>query len=105
MQEPASGRESPHAAIVREISHALSESATLAEAAPRMLAAVCEPLGWDYGALWEVDRAGQTLRWVGAHHTPSRPFEQFAAISQAMVFAPGIGYELPEEIVARFGLS
>ena len=75
MDEPVSGGESAHKAIVREISHALGESATLAEAAPRMLAAVCEPLGWDYGALWEVDRAGQTLRWVGAYHTPSRPFD------------------------------
>ena len=41
-----------------------------------MLAAVCEPLGWDYGALWEVDRAGKTLRWVGTYHTPSLPFDR-----------------------------
>ena len=33
--------------IVREIARALGESATLAEAAPRMLAAVCESLGWE----------------------------------------------------------
>ena len=91
MEEPASGRESPHGAIVRDISHALGESATLAEAAPRMLAAVCEPLGWDYGALWEVDRAGKTLRWVGTYHTPSLPFSQFAEVTRATVFAPGIG--------------
>ena len=39
-----------------------AESATLAEAAPRMLAAVCEALGWEYGALWEVDRGGRTLQ-------------------------------------------
>ena len=90
MDEPASG-DSPHAAIVREISHALGESATLAEAAPRMLAGVCEPLGWDYGALWEVDRAGQTLRFVGSYHAPARPFDRFTAVSQAVVFAPGIG--------------
>ena len=91
MDEPASGRESPHGAIVRDLSHALGESATLAEAAPRMLAAVCEPLGWDYGALWEVDRAGRTLRWVGTYHTPSQPFHQFAEVTRSTVFAPGIG--------------
>jgi two-component system sensor histidine kinase/response regulator len=91
MEEPASGRESPHAAIVRDISHALAESATLAEAAPRMLAVVCEALGWDYGALWEVDRAGKTLRWVGTYHHASLPFHRFAEVSRAMMFAPAIG--------------
>ena len=91
MEDPASLRESLRAAIVRDISHALGESATLAEAAPRMLAAVCEPLGWDYGALWEVDRAGKTLRWVGEYHKPSLPFDQFAEVSRATAFTPGIG--------------
>jgi PAS domain S-box-containing protein len=91
MDEPASGRERPHAVIVRDISHALGESATLAEAAPRMLAAVCEPLGWDYGALWEVDRAGKALHPVGTYHHGSLRFGQFADVTRATVFAPGIG--------------
>ena len=91
MEDPASGPENLHAAIVRDISHALGESATLAEAAPRMLAAVCEPLGWHYGALWEVDRAGKRLRWVGEYHIPSKPFDRFAEVSYATQFAPGIG--------------
>src|SRR5260221_2229317 len=58
-------------AIVREIARALGESATLAEAAPRMLADVCESLGWEYGALWEVDRGGKTLKCVGTWHASS----------------------------------
>ncbi len=91
MEDSASGPGNLHAAIVREISHALGESATLAEAAPRMLAAVCEPLGWHYGALWEVDRAGKRLRWVGEYHIPSKPFDRFAEVSYATEFAPGIG--------------
>jgi PAS domain S-box-containing protein len=91
MEKSASERDIPHAAIVREISHALSESATLAEAAPRMLAAVCEPLDWDFGALWEVDRAGKRLRWVGDHHKPSLAFGEFAEVTRTMVFLPGIG--------------
>ena len=35
---------------------ALAESATLAEAATGVLRAMCEALGWDYGALWNTDR-------------------------------------------------
>ena len=58
-------------AIVREIARALGESATLADAAPRMLAAVCGALGWEFGALWEVDRGGKTLQCVGTWHTSS----------------------------------
>src|SRR4029077_17807622 len=50
-----------------------------------------EPLGWDYGALWEVDRAGKTLRSVGTYHEPSLPFSRFAEATRATVFAPGIG--------------
>ena len=41
-----------------------------------MLAAVCESLGWEYGALWEVDRAGKTLHCVGTWHDPSLQFDR-----------------------------
>ena len=34
----------------------LAESATLGEAASGILQAICESLGWEYGALWTVDR-------------------------------------------------
>ena len=69
-------------AIVREIAQALAESATLAEAAPRMLAAVCETLGWEYGALWEVDRGGKTLQCVGTWHARSLQVTEFVDISR-----------------------
>jgi two-component system, sensor histidine kinase and response regulator len=78
-------------AIVREIARALGESATLAEAAPRMLAAVCEALGWEYGALWEVDRGGKTLQCVGIWHTSSLQATEFIDISRTTRFSRGVG--------------
>jgi PAS domain S-box-containing protein len=78
-------------AIVREIARALGESATLAEAAPRMLAAVCESLGWEYGALWEVDRGGKTLRCVGTWHAPHLQVTEFIEISRTTRFTRGVG--------------
>jgi two-component system, sensor histidine kinase and response regulator len=78
-------------AIVREIARALGESATLADAAPRMLAAVCEVLGWEYGALWEVDRGGKTLQCVGTWHASSLLAAEFIDISGTTKFSPGIG--------------
>ena len=69
---------------MHEIACALAESATLVDAAPRMLAAVCGELGWEYGGLWEVDRAGKRLRCIGTWHEPSLRFEPFAEISRAI---------------------
>jgi two-component system sensor histidine kinase/response regulator len=78
-------------AIVREVARALGESATLAEAAPRMLAAVCESLGWEYGALWEVDRGGKTLHCVGTWHAASLQVAEFVEISRTTRFTRGVG--------------
>ena len=85
--------------IVHEIACALAESATLVDAAPRMLAAVCGELGWEYGGLWEVDRAGKRLRCIGTWHEPSLRFEPFAEISRATTFERGIG--LPGRVWAN----
>jgi len=77
--------------IVREIARALGESDTLAEAAPRMLAAVCESLGWEYGALWEVDRGGKALHCVGIWHASSLQVSEFVDISRTTTFTRGVG--------------
>src|SRR6266496_380485 len=78
-------------AIVHDIARALGESATLAEAAPRMLAAVCESLGWEYGALWEVDRRGRTLHCVGTWHHASLQVSEFVETSRTTAFTRGVG--------------
>ena len=91
-QPPATfGSDSAHAPIVHDVARALAESASLVEAAPRMLAAVCQSLGWEYGALWEVDRRGKNLRCVGIWHEPSLKFTEFVELSRTTVFARGIG--------------
>jgi hypothetical protein len=41
---------------------ALAESDTLAEATPKVLQAICEALGWDHAALWNVDAEAKLLR-------------------------------------------
>ena len=76
-----------HRLLVYETACALAESASLADAAPRMLRAVCVALGWEYGALWEVDRARTSLRWVSSWQQRSADFEAFADVSRQMTFA------------------
>ena len=56
-----------------------------------MLAAVCESLGWEYGALWEVDRGGKTLHCVGTWHAPSLQVTEFVEISRTTRFTRGVG--------------
>ena len=80
-----------HQQVVYETACALAESATLVDAAPRMLQAICGALGWDYGSFWTVDRAAAQLRWAATWHAPSLPFDEFAAVSRGTAFATGVG--------------
>ena len=88
---PGSPGETPHASFVQGIVRALAESATLTEAAPAMLASVCQSLGWEYGALWEVDRPRKRLRCVGTWHDPSARFAEFISTSLVTKFDRGVG--------------
>ena len=69
----------------------LAESATLREAAPRILQAICESLDWEHGALWNVDREADRLRCVETWHTPGIGFPRFDALSRQTAFPRGVG--------------
>lgn len=70
---------------------ALAESTTLAEAAPRVLQAICEDLHWEQGALWNVDAGAGVLRCVDTWQLPSVNVSQFDAVSRAVTFTKGTG--------------
>lgn len=57
--------------VVYETACALAQSTSLIDAAPRMLRAICQTLDWEYGALWDMDRAASRLRSVATWHSPS----------------------------------
>ena len=90
-----------HRLMVYETACALAESGSLAEAAPRMLQAVCRSIGWEYGALWEVDRARTTVRWVSSWQERSADFAEFIDISSRMTLTRGTG--LPGRVWATGG--
>ena len=77
--------------ILYETAHALAESPTLEEASPRMIEAVCSVLGWQCGAIWEVDRARKLLRCAGTWHTPGLAIEAFIQATVTLTFKRGIG--------------
>jgi PAS domain S-box-containing protein len=70
---------------------ALAESATLAEAAHQVLQAICEALGWDYGALWDVDSSSDVLRCVETFHLPTVTLIEFEAANRRTAFTRGTG--------------
>ena len=76
------------------VTRVLAEARTLAEAAPQILRAVCESLGWDLGAIWGV--AGDALVCVELWHTEGANFPEFVASTRVSSFTPGQG--LPGKI-------
>ncbi len=78
-------------AVLYETARALAETATLADATPRILKAICDALDWEHGALWDVDVKAGVLRCAATWHVPSVQFEEFEAISRRTAFPPGIG--------------
>jgi PAS domain S-box-containing protein len=69
----------------------LTDAPDLEAAAPRILGAICETLGWQAGALWLVERAPQHLAclavWVD--ESPGTPI--FMRATRAMTFRSGVG--------------
>jgi two-component system, sensor histidine kinase and response regulator len=73
------------------VTRALAESPSLSDAAPRILEAVCETLGWVHGALWQVDAAAERMRCVESWHSAAAALPEFEAATWAATFARGIG--------------
>ena len=71
---------------------ALAESGSLSEAAPRVLQAVCETLGWSFGVLWRVDAAASVLRCIHAWHDPSGPGRDLAVRTREAALKQGEGF-------------
>src|SRR4029453_5040763 len=110
-----SGRPRPHFGTVQDITERkkaelrlmaqhtvtqiLAQAATLQEATPKILRAVCEYLVWDLGALWSRDHEAGVLRCVEAWHKGSVEVPEFEATSRATTFIPGTG--LPGAARAR----
>jgi len=70
---------------------ALVESATFGEAAPKILEAICEALGWEYGALWRIDQETHVLRCVDTWTSSSVQFPEFDRLSRQVTFGEGVG--------------
>jgi PAS domain S-box-containing protein len=75
------------------VARILAEATILAEAAPRILEAVCACIGAVAGDLWEEDAGAGVLRCTAAWARPPRVagLAQFLEVSRRMTFPPGVG--------------
>jgi signal transduction histidine kinase/DNA-binding response OmpR family regulator len=69
----------------------LVESATLAEAMPRVLEAVCKSLDWVMGVRWSVDSQTHVLRCAEMHVAPPRLLQEMVEVNRRVTFPHGVG--------------
>jgi diguanylate cyclase (GGDEF)-like protein/PAS domain S-box-containing protein len=74
------------------ITHALAEAASMAEATPRVLRAICESTGWEFGAIWNLDPECGRLRCVDTWQAPAVHLEPFAAATREVALTLGAGF-------------
>jgi PAS domain S-box-containing protein len=73
------------------VTHVLAESATLDEATPRILHALCESAGWDFGAIWELDADAGVIRCVDLWSRPGADVVLFEAATREAALVPDVG--------------
>jgi PAS domain S-box-containing protein len=70
---------------------ALLDATTIDDAAPKILEAICDTLGWEHGALWTIDREADALRCARIWNSPLVRFPEFDTISRSITFQRGTG--------------
>ena len=85
------------------VSSTLAVSESLIAAAPKLIRAICESLGWDVGAVWLVDPNAGVLRCVEVWHATDVEMPTFERLTRQMTFARGDG--LPGRVWATGSLA
>jgi signal transduction histidine kinase/DNA-binding response OmpR family regulator len=80
-----------HLAAQNVTTSVLVESATLAEAMPRVLEAICKSLDWVMGVHWSVDSQAQVLRCAEMHLALPRGLQEMVDVNRRLTFRHGVG--------------
>lgn len=73
------------------VSRVLAEAATLAEAAPQVLEAICFAENWQFGAFWELDRSIGRMRAVATWQPAGANYEELNRATRALNLGEGEG--------------
>jgi PAS domain S-box-containing protein len=80
------------------VARALSQEANLKAASPRILAAICESMGWDAGGLWRIAAEGREVECIGFWHAPSAAAPELEISNRDAHYKKGVG--LPGRVLA-----
>jgi signal transduction histidine kinase/ActR/RegA family two-component response regulator len=75
-----------------QVASILAASESMTAAAPALLEAIGESVGWEMGQMWSVDRAADVLRCLAAWRLPSIPGADFEEASRSRTFGRGMGF-------------
>jgi diguanylate cyclase (GGDEF)-like protein/PAS domain S-box-containing protein len=70
------------------VTRLLADAETVGEAMPRVIRTICETLGWDCGAHWQLDKRGQVLRCAAAWSIDASAVREYTAYSSGQNFVP-----------------
>ncbi|MFZ0412015.1 MAG: response regulator [Candidatus Acidiferrales bacterium] len=84
-------REERRMAAGYAVTRLLTEAASLEDAGPGILQAICEGLDWELGALWKVDDGAGVIRCTNVWHRPQKEFPRFVQASMERELKPGFG--------------
>ena len=73
------------------VTRVLADAASLVEATPRMLEAVCTNLKLDFGSIWQVDREAAVLRCVATWSSAATQQSEFEKVTRTRAFPSGVG--------------
>jgi PAS domain S-box-containing protein len=73
------------------VTRILAGAATLGEATPKIVEAICTSVGWEMGAIWRVDRSAGTIHCLDVWHVPGAQVADFERATRAGVLARGVG--------------
>jgi PAS domain S-box-containing protein len=74
-----------------QVSSILAASDSMEAAAPALLQAIGESVGWELGQMWGVDRAADSLRCVAVWHLPLVQATEFEEACRHRTFGHGVG--------------
>ncbi len=92
-QRTPGSRQPPERRLTAEYvaARALLDATTIDDAAPKILEAICDTLGWEHGALWTIDREADALRCTRIWNSPQVRFPEFDTVSRSITFQRGTG--------------
>ncbi|HEV2351282.1 MAG TPA: response regulator [Terriglobia bacterium] len=73
------------------VTRVLSESLSLAEAAPLVLQKICHSLGWEMGAIWRINEKSGVANCVELWKVPALQIPEFEAATRSMKHAISVG--------------